>query len=228
MVRVLRSLGVDVDFPRAQTCCGQPAFNSGFRHEARLLAARFVEIFEVSERIVVPSGSCASMVKVFYPDLLKEQPDLRERALKIASRTHEFTEFLVNVLGVEDLGAEYEGKVALHKSCHLLRELGVDEEPRKLLGRIRNLRLVELERADSCCGFGGLFSLKYPEISGGILQEKIDCIKASGADTVTACDLGCLMQIGGAISRQRIPIKVKHIAELLAVSSTRPEEKRSL
>jgi L-lactate dehydrogenase complex protein LldE len=218
MVRVLRRLGVELDFPEAQTCCGQPAYNSGFQSEARSLARRFVEVFERSEMIVVPSGSCAGMVKVFYPDLFKDDPRMRDRARDVASRTHEFTDFLINVLGVEDVGATFEGKVALHHSCHLLRELGVREEPERLLRAVRNLQMVAMERADACCGFGGLFSLKYSELSGGILQEKLDCITKSGADTVVACDLGCLMHIGGGLSRQRIPIKAKHIAELLAGS----------
>jgi L-lactate dehydrogenase complex protein LldE len=216
MARVLKRLGVELDFPAAQTCCGQPAFNSGFRSEARSLARRFVKLFESSETIVVPSGSCASMVKVFYPDLFKDDPGMRERALSLASRTHEFTDFLINVLGVEDVGASFEGKVALHQSCHLFGELGVKEEPERLLRAVRNLQMVRMERADACCGFGGLFSLKYPELSGAILQEKLDCITRCGADTLVACDLGCLIHIGGGLSRRRIPIKVKHIAELLA------------
>jgi L-lactate dehydrogenase complex protein LldE len=156
------------------------------------------------------------MVKVYYPDLLKDSTELYKRAVSAGSRTHEFSEFIVNVLGVKDVGAAYAGKVALHHSCHLLRELNVKEEPLLLLNSVRNLQVVEMERAEACCGFGGLFSLKYPDISGGILQEKIDCIKGSAADTVAACDLGCLMHIAGALSRQRIQIKTAHIAELLA------------
>jgi len=218
-VRLLRRLGVEVDFPSAQTCCGQPAFNAGFTHEARDLARRFISIFEQSEYIVAPSGSCTSMVRVFYPELFKEDPEWQKRADSIASRTFEFTEFLVNVLGVEDVGASHRGKVALHQSCHLLRELNVKTEPRRLLRAVKGIELVELEHAESCCGFGGLFSIKYPHISGGILQEKIDNINRSGADLIVASDIGCLMHIGGGLSRQSALAKTMHIAELLAKKS---------
>jgi L-lactate dehydrogenase complex protein LldE len=216
VVAVLRRLGVQVEFLVEQTCCGQPAFNSGFTHEARDLAKRFIEIFKDSEYVVAPSGSCTSMVRVFYPDLLKDEPEWHERAVSLASRTYEFTEFLVNVLGVEDVGACSQGTVALHQSCHLLRELNVRSEPRRLLNSVKGIEVVELERADACCGFGGLFSIKYPHISGGILQEKIDCINKSGADIIVASDAGCLMHIAGGLSRQSARAKTMHIAELLA------------
>lgn len=215
-VSVLRKLGVDVDFPAAQTCCGQPAFNSGFTTEARELAKRFIAIFEKSEFVVAPSGSCTSMVRVFYPELLKDEPEWQKRAESLASRTYELTEFLVNVLGVEDVGASFEGKVALHQSCHLLRELNVRTEPQRLLKAIKGIDLVDLERSDTCCGFGGLFAIKYPHISGSILQDKLDCIKKSGGDVVVACDVSCLMHIGGGLSRQGERTRTMHIAELLA------------
>lgn len=218
MVGVLKRLGVRVNFPAAQTCCGQPAFNSGFTNEARDLAARFIAIFEDSEYVVAPSGSCASMTRVYYPELFKTDAAMFGRAESLASRTYEFTEFLVNVLGVEDVGARYDGKVALHQSCHLLRELNVRSEPVRLLKAVRGIELVELERAEMCCGFGGLFSIKYPHISTGILQDKLDAIQASGADTVVASDLGCLMQIAGGMSRKGQAAKTMHIAELLALS----------
>jgi len=216
MTGVLRRLGVEVDFPSEQTCCGQPAFNSGFTSEARELAKRFIEIFEESEYVVAPSGSCTSMVKVFYPELFKNDPEWHGRAEALASRTREFTEFVVNVMGVEDVGASYRGKVALHQSCHLLRELQVRVEPQRLLRAVKGIELVQLEHAEACCGFGGLFSIKYPHISGGILQEKIDSIKKSGADVVVASDVGCLMHIAGGLSRQGIATRTMHIAELLA------------
>ena len=216
MTGVLRRLGVEVDFPSEQTCCGQPAFNSGFTSEARDLAKRFIEIFEKSEYVVAPSGSCTSMVKVFYPELFKNDPEWHGRAESLASRTREFTEFVVNVMGVEDVGASYRGKVALHQSCHLLRELQVRVEPQRLLRAVKGIELVQLEHAEACCGFGGLFSIKYPHISGGILQEKIDSIKKSGADVVVASDVGCLMHIAGGLSRQGIATRTMHIAELLA------------
>jgi len=216
MVEVLRRLGVELDFPEAQTCCGQPAFNSGYRAEARELAERFIKVFDDSHYIVTPSGSCASMVKVFYADLFEDDAAKRERARRLAAHTYEFSEFLINVLKVEDVGARFRGRVALHQSCHLLRELNVRTEPLKLLSAVRDIELVELERADACCGFGGLFAIKYAQISGGILQEKIDCIKRSGADVIVASDMGCLMHINGGLSRQRIPVRTMHIAELLA------------
>jgi L-lactate dehydrogenase complex protein LldE len=216
MVSVLRGLGAQVDFPPEQTCCGQPAFNSGFKTEARDLAKRFIAIFEDCEYIVAPSGSCTSMVRVFYKELFHDDPDWKKRAESIATRTYEFSEFVVNVLGVEDVGAVYQGKVALHQSCHLLRELNVRTEPRRLLDAVKGIELVELERADACCGFGGLFSIKYPEISGGILQDKIECVEKSGADVIVASDAGCLMQIAGGLSRQGIATRTMHIAELLA------------
>ncbi|HXF40177.1 MAG TPA: (Fe-S)-binding protein [Blastocatellia bacterium] len=215
-VRLLRKLGVEVDFPEAQTCCGQPAFNSGYQSEARDLAKRFISIFEESEYVVAPSGSCTSMVRVFYPELLKDEGEWLKRAEALASRTYEFTEFVVNVLGVKDVGVSGEGKVALHQSCHLLRELKVKTEPQALLARVKGIELVELERADQCCGFGGLFSIKYPDISGGILEDKIESIEKSGADVVVACDVGCLMHIGGGLSRGSCHARTMHIAELLA------------
>lgn len=216
MVSVLQKLGVEVDFPAEQTCCGQPAFNSGFTKDARDLAKRFIRIFEGSEYVVAPSGSCTSMVRVFYPELFKDDPEWKKRAESLAARTYEFTEFVVNVLGVEDVGASYHGKVAFHQSCHLLRELNVKTEPKRLLDAVKGIELVQLERSDSCCGFGGLFSIKYPDISGSILQDKIDCITKSGGDVVVACDVSCLMHIGGGLSRQSIPTRTMHIAELLA------------
>jgi L-lactate dehydrogenase complex protein LldE len=216
MVSVLRRLGVEVDFPTAQTCCGQPAFNSGFSSEARELARRFIGIFENSEYIVAPSGSCTSMVRVFYKELFNDDPAWQKRAESLASRTYEFTEFVVDVLGVDDVGASYTGKVALHQSCHLLRELNVRTEPQRLLKSVKGIELVELERSDACCGFGGLFSIKYPEISSGILEDKIGSVEKSGADVLVACDVGCLMHIAGGLSRQDKATRTMHIAELLA------------
>jgi L-lactate dehydrogenase complex protein LldE len=219
VVSVLRRLGAEVDFPADQTCCGQPAFNSGFSSEARDLAKRFIAIFENSEYVVAPSGSCTSMVRVFYPELFRDDPDWHKRAESLASRTYEFTEFVVNVLGVEDVGAAYHGKVALHQSCHLLRELNVRTEPQRLLRSVKGIELVELERAEACCGFGGLFSIKYPHISGGILQDKLDSVEKSGAAVVVASDVGCLMHIAGGLSRQAAAATTMHIAELLAKGS---------
>ncbi|RMF89008.1 MAG: (Fe-S)-binding protein [Nitrospinota bacterium] len=227
VVQILEELGVEVEFPEAQTCCGQPAFNDGFRREARMLAERFLSLFEQSEYIVAPSGSCTSMVRNFYPELFAAEPHLKAKAQAIAARTFEFSQFLVRVLQVEDVGAVYRRaepdplhtgpvKVAYHDSCHLLRELGVYEEPRRLLQHVQGIELVPLEKADMCCGFGGLFSLKYSAISDAILQEKVEHILASGAEILVANDTGCLMQIGGKLHRQRCPVQVMHLAELLA------------
>ncbi len=193
MVRVLEGLGLELDCPTDQTCCGQPAFNSGFRNEARTAARRFIEIFENAGTIVSPSGSCVHMVRHHYPELFKEEPQWRERAERIAARTYEFTEFLVDVLKVEELGASYSGRVTYHDSCHLLRGIRVKEQPRRLLGNVAGLELVEMKNND-----------------------KVDHIVNSGADTVVGCDTGCLLNIAGAVSRRGLPIKTMHIAEILA------------
>lgn len=216
MVTVLRRLGVELDFPAAQTCCGQPAFNTGYRREARDLAVRFLHIFGDSKYIVVPSGSCAGMVKVFYPDLFQDDADLAARARALGERVYEFSQFLVHVLGVTDVGASFKGKATYHASCHLLRELGVDSEPLQLLGGVRGLELVEMEGYKECCGFGGTFSVKYPEISTAILDEKLRNIQATGADLLVACDSGCLMHMAGAMRRRGISVRPMHLAELLA------------
>jgi len=175
-----------------------------------------MSVFENSEYVVAPSGSCVSMVKVFYRDLFENEPGLQQRASDLGRRTYELCDFLVNVLGVEDVGAKFDGRVALHQSCHLLRELGVRSEPRRLLEKVKGIQLVELERADACCGFGGLFSIKFPHISGGILDEKIDTIRRSKADFVVASDMGCLMHIAGGLHRQGLAVRTMHLAELLA------------
>lgn len=217
MVKVLRKLGLEVNFLEDQTCCGQPAFNSGFQHDAKVLAKRFLSIFDETDRIIVcPSGSCAAMVKVFYKELFKYDPKMIEIANRVASKTYEFSDYLVNVLKIEDLGASYRGKVTYHSSCHLLRELRVRDEPKKLIKAVRGVEFIEMQMEDACCGFGGTFAIKFPDVSVSILDEKIKCIAESGADTVVSTDMGCLMNIGGAISRRNIPIKVMHIAELLA------------
>ena len=224
-VRLLRRLGVEVDFPRDQTCCGQPLFNSGFNGEARKLALRVLQQFtpppthEGGETqphyVVVPSGSCASMMRVFYPHLLQDDPQLHKRAQELSSRVYELSEFLVKVLVVADVGASFEGAVTYHPSCHLLRELGVVDEPKELIRNVTGVRLVEMEQADTCCGFGGTFSVKYPHISGAMLEDKLDNVAETGADALVACDMSCLMHIGGALSRRRSGIQVMHLAQLL-------------
>ncbi len=219
VVRVLRRLGVDVNFPNEQTCCGQPAFNSGYTDDARALAERFVGVFSGDSRdtyIVSPSGSCASMVKVFYEELFKNDPALCDALSKVSSRVYEFSSFLTDVLGVEDVGASYDGVVTYHDSCHLLRELGISEAPRRLIKSVSGVKFIEAEMHDECCGFGGTFSVKHPEVSVSMLDEKLTHIGKSGADTLVSTDMGCLMQIGGAVSRRELPIRVMHLAELLA------------
>ena len=216
-VDVLERAGCSVTFDEQQTCCGQPAFNTGYRNEARKFAKRFIEIFENSdaEAIVIPSGSCAAMVKHFH-EVFADEPKWQERADRIAAKTHELSSFLVNVLGVEDVGAASRCKATWHDACHGLRDLGIHDEPRRLLNNVEGLEYVEMENADVCCGFGGTFSVKYPEISAGILDNKIEMIEKSGADTVVACDASCLMQIDGRLSRIGSKIQTKHIAEILA------------
>ena len=216
-VRVLRRAGCEIVFDERQTCCGQPAFNTGYRKEARKFAERFIEIFEASDAdaIVSPSGSCTAMVKHFH-ELFPDDESWRERCEKIADKTHEFTSFLVNVLKIEITEAKFSGKLTWHDACHALRDLNIRSEPRKLLKTVENADFVELENADVCCGFGGTFSVKFPEISAAILDNKIEAIEKSGADAVVACDASCLMQIGGRLSRMNSKVKALHIAEILA------------
>lgn len=216
-VEVLRRAGCEVVFDERQTCCGQPAFNTGYRKEARKFAERFIEIFEESdaEFIVSPSGSCTAMVKHFH-ELFPDDHNWRERCEKIAEKTFEFSSFLVNVLKIENVGAKFSGKLTWHDACHGLRDLHIKNEPRELLKNVENAEFVELEGADVCCGFGGTFSVKFPEISAAILDNKIEMIEKSGADAVVACDASCLMQIGGRLSRINSKVKPIHIAEILA------------
>ncbi len=221
-VRVLRRLGVDVDFPRAQTCCGQPAFNAGYWSDARPLAKRLLDAFQGDRYVVAPSGSCASMVKAFYPELLHDAPELLERASVIASRLFELSEFITDVLGITDLsayadpGAEpYPVTVTYHEGCHLRRELGVIAQPRTLIRSLPNVELIELEQADVCCGFGGTFSVKYAEISGAMLHDKLGYVRSTGADVLVACDSTCLMQIGGGMDKRGMSVRPLHLAQLL-------------
>jgi L-lactate dehydrogenase complex protein LldE len=214
VVRVLRKLGVDVDFPMAQTCCGQAVYNSGFTRQARQLVLRVLDSFQNSQYIVVPSGSCAAMMRVFYLDLFEDDSHLLQ-AQELASKVYEFSEFLVKVLKIDDVVASYPGKAAYHPGCHLLRELEVREEPRRLLSKVSGLELVDLPQAEACCGFGGTFSVKYPHISEGMLTEKVSNLLSTNADTLVSCDMSCLMNISGALSRQGRDFKVRHLAQVL-------------
>lgn len=216
VVKVLRRLGIKVDFPKNQTCCGQALFNSGFTQEARKLALRTLDIFDNSEYIVIPSGSCTAMVRIFYPQLFHQDPIRLKQAKSLAKRVFEFSEFLVNILGVTNIGSEFQGKIAYHPSCHLLRELEITKEPITLLEQLEGAELVPIKDAETCCGFGGTFSVKYPEISEGMLDNKVRNVTETCAQVLTACDTSCMMHISGAISRRNIDIKSVHLAQLLA------------
>jgi L-lactate dehydrogenase complex protein LldE len=213
-VRLLRRLGIEVDFPRAQTCCGQPHFNSGFHQEARELARHTVAAFANGRPVVTPSGSCAAMIKLEYPELLRDDLVWHGRAEDLARRTHELSDFLVNVAGVEDVGARFPGRAAYHMACHL-RGLGVSSEPERLLRKVRELTLLPLERADECCGFGGSFSVRFPGISGAMVADKCSFVEKSGADLVVATDSGCLMNIAGCLRRRGSPVRALHLAQVL-------------
>ncbi len=216
-VKVLRSQGVQVSFPRGQTCCGQPAFNSGYWDEARAAARHFLDVFEATDGyIVTPSGSCAMMVKQEYPHLFEDNPKMRARAVALADRVYELSSFLVDVLGVEDVGARYEGRVTYHASCHLTRGLGVTEAPRRLLQAVDGLEYVEMKDAGRCCGFGGTFAVKMADVSGAMVEDKITNIRDTQADTLVACDMGCLMQMAGAMRRTNSAIRTCHLAQILA------------
>ena len=221
MVDLLTRLGVEVSFNQEQTCCGQPAFNAGFRQQAREVATHMLDVFErdleSADYIVAPSGSCVTMVRKFYPELFAGT-EHNARAERISGRIFELSQFLVNVLGVEDVGASFRGRVTYHDSCHLLRELGVSSEPRGLINSVRGVEFVEMERADTCCGFGGTFSVKYPEISSAIAEEKVASIENCEAATVVSCDSSCLMQIDGLLKRRGSGVRCIHLAELLASS----------
>jgi L-lactate dehydrogenase complex protein LldE len=223
-VAVLRRAGCEVVFDERQTCCGQPAFNTGYRTEARVMARRFIEIFEDAgaDAVVSPSGSCTAMVHHFR-DLFADDDEWRARAQAVAKRTHEFSSFLVNVLGVEDVGASFSGRVGWHDACHGLRDLNLRNEPRTLIRNVRGLEFVELANADACCGFGGTFSVKYPEISVAILDNKIDAIEQAGVRAIVSSDASCLMQIGGRLSRNGSAVKPMHLAELLAAQEDVPQ-----
>jgi L-lactate dehydrogenase complex protein LldE len=216
MVQVFKHLGIAVDCPEDQTCCGQPAFNSGYRSAAKRAAAHFLDVFAGDDTIVCPSGSCVAMVRHHYPELFADDERLLRRAHRVGRKTFEFSQYLVDVLGVDDLGARFNGIVTYHDSCHLLRHLGIATQPRRLIGKVQGARLVEMTDADHCCGFGGTFAIKYPQISTAMVDDKVANILATGADAVIGCDISCLMNIQGRLSRLGSPVKTMHIAQLLA------------
>jgi L-lactate dehydrogenase complex protein LldE len=216
-VGVLERLGVTVEFPEAQVCCGQPAYNAGFRPEARAVAQQFMAAFEPwpDLPIVTPSGSCAAMLIHGNHDLFRDDPALAARAEALAARIYEFTQYLVDGLGVTDVGARWPGQLAYHAACHSLRGLGVLDAPLRLLENVREAEVVPLPGADECCGFGGLFSIKYGNLSSAILERKLRLIHSSGAATIVTGDASCMMHMNGGLSRQGTSQRVVHIAEIL-------------
>lgn len=216
MVEVLERAGCAVEFRPDQTCCGQPAFNSGYRDEARQVASHFLDVFGDAEYIVVPSGSCTSMISHHYAELFANDAVRLEQVHRLEKRTFEFTQFLLDVLGVDDVGARLDAVATYHDSCHALRELKIKDGPRRLLNNVRGLELREMDIAEECCGFGGTFSVKFPEISGGMARTKIDSILRTGAEVVVSIDSSCLMQLEGAIRRVGAPVRAMHLAEVLA------------
>jgi L-lactate dehydrogenase complex protein LldE len=213
---VLERVGYQVDFPEAQTCCGQPAFNSGYRDEARQVAQHFLEVFRGETPIVVSSGSCCSMITHHFRELFTEDAKLLAEAENLEHRVWEFSQFLTEYAKVEDVDAHFEGVVTYHDSCHALRELKVRNGPRRLLSHVRGLELKEMDIPEECCGFGGTFSVKFPEVSGGMARTKIDSILRTGAGTVVSVDSSCLMQLQGALTKAGHSIRTMHLAEVLA------------
>lgn len=220
-VKLLEDAGCTVEVP-SQTCCGQPAYNSGDRATTRRIAEQTIAAFESYDYVVAPSGSCAGMIKQHYPELFAGDPDWLRRADALAARTYELVSFLVDVMKVERVDVIYEGTVTYHDSCSGLRELGIKDQPRKLLGSIAGLSIAEMKDADVCCGFGGTFCVKYPEISNAIVEKKAENIAATGAPMLLAGDLGCLLNMAGKLQRMRKPVAARHVAEMLAGMAREP------
>ena len=216
VVDILEESGVDVDFPMSQTCCGQPAFNSGYQKQSRETAKQLIRSFARSEYVVAPSGSCVSMIKHYYPKLFEDDPGWRREAEALAKKTFELTDFLVNVLKMTDLGTALQDSAIYHHSCQMNRELGVKEEPLQLLSLVEGLKLEELSYCQDCCGFGGTFAVKMNEISTAMADEKIKQIESTGANLVVGADMGCLMHLSGRMRRTGKSMRVMHIAEVLA------------
>jgi len=216
VVRILQRSGATVDFPRDQTCCGQPAFNAGMRPQARQMAENTIRILENSPGdIVIPSGSCTGMIRQGYQELFADDAEWLERSQAVAKRTYEFTQYLVDVIGVENLDAKFPHKISYHASCHLLRDLEIDEQPQRLLENVKEAELIPLPKREECCGFGGLFSIEHPEISKAMLDRKIDNLITSGASILVSCDAGCVAHISGGLKRKKISLQAVHIADIL-------------
>lgn len=220
-VRVLQRYGVEVAFPTTQTCCGQPAFNSGYWDEARDVARTWLTAFADSDYIVSPSGSCSGMVAHYYPELFKDDTRLCKLAERLIDRTYEFTQFLVEVLHVDQVDGRLEAHVTYHPSCHAMRLLGVAEPPRRLLQMIPGLRVTDLPYAEQCCGFGGTFAVKMGDVSTAMVTEKVDHVVETGADVLVGTDLGCLMNIAGRLRRLDQTVRVAHIAQVLDAAQRR-------
>jgi L-lactate dehydrogenase complex protein LldE len=217
MVDVLHQAGVNVEFARDQTCCGQPTFNAGLRADARKIAEHTIKTFEATEGdVVLPSGSCAHMIRHNYAELFANDAAWLPRAGALAARTYEFTEYLVDVLQVVDMGARWDGPLTYHPTCHLHRGLGIDRQPRQLLASVRGAEVRELPEAQDCCGFGGIFSVEHPELSAEMLKRKIRNLDSTGSPTLVVCDAGCLMHIQGGLHRNKMPQRVVHIAEIMS------------
>jgi L-lactate dehydrogenase complex protein LldE len=217
MTHILERLAVELIFPTEQTCCGQPLFNNGFEDQTRPVALNFMRAFAKSDApIIGPSGSCVSMVKHHYPSLFKPGSAEHNLAVDISSRIFEFTEYLVNVLKVTDVGAVYPHKVTYHASCHYLREMGLKTEAKALLNRVQGLEFIQLKEEETCCGFGGAFTVTYPEVSRSMMENKVKDIVATGADTVVMCEPGCLMNVAGGLHKAGSNIRAMHIIDLLA------------
>lgn len=214
VAEVLERLGHGIEVPSGQTCCGQPALNTGYEDEARAVAAHFLKVFAGCEAVVTPSGSCAAMVKHFYVELFKGRPE-EAAAREMAKKTWEFSEFLVDVLGVKDVGARFPHKVTVHDGCHGLRELKIHHQPRSLLRSVKDLEIVEMREARSCCGFGGTFAVKFPKISTSMAQVKCASVRETGAEIIVSNDPSCMLQIQGYLDHEKIPVKCLHLAEVL-------------
>jgi len=220
-VRLLEEAGCTVEVP-SQTCCGQPAFNSGARATAEDLAMQAIRAFSGYDYVVAPSGSCAGMIKAHYPELFAADPNLAREAAALAAKTYELTSFLVDVMGMTSVTARLDATATYHDSCSGLRELGVKRQPRQLLASVEGLTLTEMNENEVCCGFGGTFSVKYGEISGSIVGKKTENVAASGAHLLLAGDLGCLMNMAGRLSREGRAVEVRHVAEVLAGMTDEP------
>lgn len=224
MTKILQQHGCDVQFPPEQTCCGQPSFNSGYTTQSRAVGQTLLRAFEDADYVVSPSGSCVGMIKHYYPELFKDDASLRHQAVNLAGKAYEFSQFLVNVLKIDNLDAEFPHTVTYHPSCHGSRLLGIQDEPMRLLHNVKNIQLIDLPYANDCCGFGGTFAVKMSDISGAMVDEKAHHVMDTESEVLVGTDMGCLMNIGGRLSRLGQPIRVMHLAELLYEGTLHKQE----